>query len=191
MLTSPTSFLPRRLEIYTDPSAALVIPSSPASQSMSNPPWLPQLSKPSNTNLLSTSHLITAKPKEVKKKVQGLKTKIHRCHHSECNYETDRRSNLTRHIMAMHERKINRASHFCCGLHFENKAKQRLHARSVHSQGYKCPLRDCGKRFQRKTLLDRHMATHDPTLRKHECSTCGYRTANKSNLHRHDEKHAK
>ena len=38
-------------------------------------------------------------------------------------------------------------------------------------------------------VLDCHMATHDPSLRKHECHTCGYRTANKSNLHRHDEKH--
>ena len=117
------------------------------------------------------------------------KVKMHRCHHQDCNYATDRRSNLNRHVVAMHERKIARSSHFCCGLHFENKAKQRLHAKKEHSEGYKCMIRDCEKRFQRKTLLDRHMATHDPTLRKHECNTCGYRTANKSNLHRHDEKH--
>ena len=154
------------------------------------PPWLPQLARPTNpTNLVKEPQ--TSKPHYSRKanKRSENKAKLHKCHHSECNYATDRRSNLNRHVIAMHERQISRASHICCGIHFENKAKQRLHARSAHSQGYKCPSLDCSKRFQRKTLLDRHMATHDPSLRKHECHTCGYRTANKSNLHRHDEKH--
>lgn len=155
------------------------------------PPWLPQLSTPSQS-IRSPINLVKERKQPSSSSKSQVKPKVHHCHHSDCNYSTDRRSNLNRHILAMHERKItSRSSHYCCGIHFENKAKQRLHARSVHSQGYKCPLRDCGKRFQRKTLLDRHMATHDPSLRKHECGTCGYRTANKSNLHRHDEKHCK
>ena len=185
--------------------------SSPATP----PPWLPQLtplptSRTSSTSSsvsastgkkspLSTPTTFVAAPisksptnsttSSTASNTSVSKAKIHKCIHTDCNYATDRRSNLTRHVVAMHEKKIGRSSHFCCGLHFENKAKQRLHAKLEHAQGYKCLVRDCTKRFQRKTLLDRHMATHDPTLRKHECSTCGYRTANKSNLHRHDEKH--
>ncbi len=58
--------------------------------------------------------------------------RLHRCHHSDCNYATDRRSNLKRHVLAMHERALTKSNHLCCGIHFENKAKQRLHARSVH-----------------------------------------------------------
>ena len=30
-------------------------------------------------------------------------------------------------------------------------------------------------------LLDRHMAIHDPSIRKHKCHTCGYRTASQIN----------
>ena len=166
-----------RLDILPE-SQPMLIPASTANL-VSNAPWLPQLSK---SQTLEKATKIDRSPS---------KGKIHNCQYSDCNYSTDRRSNLNRHILAMHEKKLNRSSHYCCGIHFENKAKQRLHAKSVHSQGYKCPIRECGKRFQRKTLLDRHMATHDPSLRKHECNTCGYRTANKSNLNRHDEKHAK
>ena len=180
MYTTPS--MPRSINYINDQ----VIPSHSVSPP-SNPPWLPQLSKPTSANLAPTPTLKDAK----KTKKAEVRSKLHKCHHSDCSYATDRRSNLNRHIMAMHERKINRGSgHFCCGIHFENKAKQRLHARNVHSQGYQCPIRNCSKRFQRKTLLDRHMATHDPSLRRHECNTCGYKTANKSNLHRHDEKHA-
>lgn len=181
-----------RLEIVSD-SPSFIFPATPAAATLvttssSTTPWLPQLSKKDSmpTSLLSQNPISSEKSSR-----NCRSPKIHTCQYSDCHYSTDRRSNLNRHILAMHERKLTRASHFCCGISFENKAKQRQHAKNVHSQGYKCPLRDCNKRFQRKTLLDRHMATHDPTLRKHECGTCGYKTANKSNLNRHDEKHAK
>ena len=185
-----TPLLHPRLEIVSD-SPSFIFPTPAANTNLVNTsspstsPWLPQLSKKDSTTTLLLSE-------EKSKDSRNCKSpKIHTCQYSDCHYSTDRRSNLNRHILAMHERKLTKSSHFCCGIHFENKAKQRLHAKQVHSQGYKCPLRDCNKKFQRKTLLDRHMATHDPSLRKHECGTCGYKTANKSNLNRHDEKHAK
>ena len=179
-----------RLEIVSD-SPSLIFPPAPGGPTLvtSTPPtpWLPQLSKKESTAKSPSS----SSEKSQDSRSHCKSPKIHTCQYSDCHYTTDRRSNLNRHILAMHERKLTRASHFCCGIHFENKAKQRLHAKNVHSHGYNCPLRDCNKKFQRKTLLDRHMATHDPSLRKHECGTCGYKTANKSNLNRHDEKHAK
>ena len=105
-------------------------PATAVSSTTSTPPaWLPQLTPMPAVSSTSKSEKKSKSNSPTHKSVSSSpskSTKLHRCHHQDCKYETDRRSNLNRHIVAMHERKIARSSHFCCGLHFENKAKQRL-----------------------------------------------------------------
>ena len=117
---------------FNIPTTASPCPSTATStsavSSTTPPAWLPQLTPMPAASSTSKSEKksTTKSPTHKIASSSPSKSKLHRCHHQECKYETDRRSNLNRHIVAMHERKIARSSHFCCGLHFENKAKQRL-----------------------------------------------------------------
>ena len=118
---------PFSIPTTTSPCPSTATSSSPAVSSTTPPAWLPQLTPMPAASSTSKSEKKSKSPAhKISASSSPSKSKLHRCHHQDCKYETDRRSNLNRHIVAMHERKIARSSHFCCGLHFENKAKQRL-----------------------------------------------------------------
>ena len=91
--------VPRSLDVFTESPTLYHPPTTLVSETQPTPPpWLPQLSaRPTiSTNLVkgpsSKSHSKKAKRPE-------KKLKLHKCHHSECNYATDRRSNLNRHVI--------------------------------------------------------------------------------------------
>lgn len=102
-----------------------------------------------------------------------------------CPYSTDRKNNLKRHMIAMHELTAQKLE--CCGLRFLSKADLKAHNSRFHSEGYKCPV--CGQHFVRKALLERHFSVH--TGEKKFACECGYRTSHKSNLERHYKTHLK
>ena len=115
-------------------------------------------------------------------------TKPFHCTHPKCKYVTNRRNNLKRHMVTMHER-LNKPQD-CCGLVFHRKADLRIHNKEFHSQGFLCSWPTCGKSFLRKALLDRHLKVHTGE-KPFICSFCQYGTSHKSNLDRHIKIHFK
>ena len=108
--------------------------------------------------------------------------KVYRCQH--CKYTTDRKNNLKRHVVTMHEMCTKTLE--CCDVVFKNKASLRDHVLSCHKNGYDCRI--CGRNFCRKALLKRHITVHSGQ-KDYICSVCGYATSHKSNLDRHKRRH--
>lgn len=101
-----------------------------------------------------------------------------------CRYTTDRRNNLKRHMLTMHQTTSKLLE--CCGILFRTKASLREHAMIFHYHGYTCYY--CGRRFCRKALLKRHLSVHNGQ-KDFVCSVCDYATSHKSNLERHKKVH--
>lgn len=104
----------------------------------------------------------------------------------QCRYTTDRRNNLKRHMLTMHQTCAKLLE--CCGILFNTKASLREHAMIFHYHGYTCFY--CGRRFCRKALLKRHLSVHNGQ-KDFVCSICDYATSHKSNLERHRRVHAR
>ncbi|XP_050391242.1 zinc finger protein 585B [Patella vulgata] len=112
----------------------------------------------------------------------GYGRKVFPC--SQCRYTTDRRNNLKRHMLTMHQASSKLLE--CCGILFTTKASLREHAMIFHYHGYTCFY--CGRRFCRKALLKRHLSVHNGQ-KDFVCSVCDYATSHKSNLERHRKVH--
>ncbi|XP_013382320.1 zinc finger protein 33B [Lingula anatina] len=112
-----------------------------------------------------------------------LDKKMFRCH--QCHYITDRKNNLKRHIITMHQSCTKLLE--CCDIIFPNKAMLRHHVVTCHRDGYNCRI--CGRSFCRKALLKRHVSVHSGR-KDFVCSVCGYATSHKSNLERHKKRHS-
>ena len=102
----------------------------------------------------------------------------------QCRYTTDRRNNLKRHMLTMHQLSAKLLE--CCGVLFRTKAALREHALIFHYHGYTCFY--CGRRFCRKALLKRHLSVHNGQ-KEFICNVCDYATSHKSNLERHRRVH--
>ena len=102
----------------------------------------------------------------------------------QCRYTTDRRNNLKRHMLTMHQLSAKLLE--CCGLLFRTKAALREHALVFHYHGYTCFY--CARRFCRKALLKRHLSVHNGQ-KEFLCNVCDYATSHKSNLERHRRVH--
>ncbi|KAK3094807.1 hypothetical protein FSP39_006460, partial [Pinctada imbricata] len=102
----------------------------------------------------------------------------------QCRYTTDRRNNLKRHMLTMHQTCPKLLE--CCGILFSTKALLREHAMIFHYHGYTCFY--CGRRFCRKALLKRHLSVHNGQ-KDFVCNVCDYATSHKSNLERHRKVH--
>ena len=109
--------------------------------------------------------------------------KLYRC--QQCKYVTDRKNNLKRHFVTMHEKCSKLLE--CCDMVFANKAALREHVVGYHKQGYGCRI--CGRTFCRKALLKRHITVHSGQ-KDYVCGICGYATSHKSNLDRHKRRHS-
>lgn len=103
-----------------------------------------------------------------------------------CTYVTDRKNNLKRHIVTMHQESSKTLD--CCGTVFKSKAALREHVSFHHRGGYRCQI--CGRNFCRKALLRRHLTVHSGQ-KDYRCRHCAYATSHKSNLERHQKVHAK
>ena len=104
----------------------------------------------------------------------------------QCRYTTDRRNNLKRHLLTMHQQSSRPLE--CCGIVFGTKASLREHSMIFHSHGYVCLY--CGRRFCRKALLKRHLSVHNGK-KDFRCHLCDYATSHKSNLERHRKVHVR
>lgn len=114
----------------------------------------------------------------------GYGRKVFPC--PQCRYTTDRRNNLKRHMLTMHQTCSKTLE--CCGIVFATKASLREHAMIFHYHGYTCYY--CGRRFCRKALLKRHLSVHNGQ-KDFVCSVCDYATSHKSNLERHRKVHCR
>ncbi|WAR27967.1 Z324A-like protein [Mya arenaria] len=114
----------------------------------------------------------------------GFGRKVFPC--PQCRYTTDRRNNLKRHMLTMHQTCSKTLE--CCGLMFATKASLREHAMIFHYHGYTCFY--CGRRFCRKALLKRHLSVHNGQ-KDFVCPVCDYATSHKSNLERHRKVHCR
>lgn len=111
-------------------------------------------------------------------------TKQVHCPH--CKYSTDRKNNMKRHIVTMHQDSSKLLE--CCDIVFKSKALLREHVNVYHRSGYSCSI--CNRNFCRKALLRRHLSVHNGQKDFH-CSSCSYATSHKSNLERHQRIHAR
>ncbi|XP_046326311.2 zinc finger protein 729-like [Haliotis rufescens] len=102
----------------------------------------------------------------------------------QCLYFTDRKNNLKRHIVTMHQECSKTLE--CCGVMFLSKAALRDHVGLFHRGGYRCQI--CSRNFCRKALLRRHLTVHSGR-KDFSCDLCGYATSHKSNLERHQKVH--
>ncbi|MPD02251.1 Zinc finger protein ZFAT [Portunus trituberculatus] len=107
-----------------------------------------------------------------------LTMKMFQC--SLCPYRTNRKNNMSKHIITMHTKMTREIR--CCGSIFHSKWQVKHHNITVHSDGYHCSL--CGRTFQRKDLRERHFSVHSGE-KKFKCATCSYSSSHKSNLKRH------
>ncbi|KAL4220185.1 hypothetical protein ACF0H5_020593 [Mactra antiquata] len=114
----------------------------------------------------------------------GYGRKVFPC--PQCRYTTDRRNNLKRHMLTMHQTCSKTLE--CCGIVFATKASLREHAMIFHYHGYTCFY--CGRRFCRKALLKRHLSVHNGQ-KDFVCPLCDYATSHKSNLERHRKVHCR
>lgn len=114
----------------------------------------------------------------------GYGRKVFPC--PQCRYTTDRRNNLKRHMLTMHQTCTKTLD--CCGIVFATKASLREHAMIFHYHGYTCLY--CGRRFCRKALLKRHLSVHNGQ-KDYVCPVCDYATSHKSNLERHRKVHCR
>ena len=114
----------------------------------------------------------------------GYGRKVFPC--PQCRYTTDRRNNLKRHMLTMHQTCSKTLE--CCGILFATKASLREHAMIFHYHGYTCFY--CGRRFCRKALLKRHLSVHNGQ-KDYVCPVCDYATSHKSNLERHRKVHCR
>ncbi|XP_045199754.2 zinc finger protein 543-like isoform X1 [Mercenaria mercenaria] len=114
----------------------------------------------------------------------GYGRKVFPC--PQCRYTTDRRNNLKRHMLTMHQTCAKTLE--CCGIVFATKASLREHAMIFHYHGYTCFY--CGRRFCRKALLKRHLSVHNGQ-KDFVCPVCDYATSHKSNLERHRKVHCR
>lgn len=114
----------------------------------------------------------------------GYGRKVFPC--PQCRYTTDRRNNLKRHMLTMHQTCAKTLE--CCGIVFVTKASLREHAMIFHYHGYTCFY--CGRRFCRKALLKRHLSVHNGQ-KDFVCPVCDYATSHKSNLERHRKVHCR
>lgn len=114
----------------------------------------------------------------------GYGRKVFPC--PQCRYTTDRRNNLKRHMLTMHQTCAKTLE--CCGIVFATKASLREHAMIFHYHGYTCYY--CGRRFCRKALLKRHLSVHNGQ-KDFVCPVCDYATSHKSNLERHRKVHCR
>ncbi|XP_061171914.1 zinc finger protein 484-like [Saccostrea echinata] len=114
--------------------------------------------------------------------VKQTKEKHVHCPH--CKYSTDRKNNLKRHIVTMHQDSSKILE--CCDTVFKSKALLREHVLLNHRSGYICKI--CRRNFCRKALLRRHLSVHNGQ-KDFRCSMCSYATSHKSNLERHQKVH--
>ncbi|CAL1545332.1 unnamed protein product, partial [Lymnaea stagnalis] len=103
----------------------------------------------------------------------------------QCRYLTDRKNNLKRHVITMHQ--VSAKMLECCGVAFQSKASLRDHNAVFHRGGYRCQI--CSRNFCRKALLRRHLTVHSGQ-KDFFCDLCGYATSHKSNLERHQKVHS-
>ncbi|XP_041348302.1 zinc finger protein 782-like [Gigantopelta aegis] len=104
----------------------------------------------------------------------------------QCRYVTDRKNNLKRHIVTMHQECTKTLE--CCGIVFQSKSLLRDHVGLFHRGGYRCQI--CSRNFCRKALLRRHLTVHSGR-KDFRCDLCGYATSHKSNLERHQKVHSR
>lgn len=139
------------------------------------------LGSPTNTKDVK-SPTLTSSFSEAYGSQYNLGRKLFPC--PQCRYTTDRRNNLKRHMLTMHQTCSKLLE--CCGILFNTKASLREHSMIFHYHGYTCFY--CGRRFCRKALLKRHLSVHNGQ-KDFVCTVCDYATSHKSNLERHRKVH--
>lgn len=126
---------------------------------------------------------IGKREESVDEKTTGDKRKYYNC--NKCRYRTDRKNNLKRHLLTMHENCSKLLE--CCNVVFLNKSALKEHVSEFHAgAGYACLV--CNRKFSRKALMKRHSMVHNGT-REFNCHGCDYTTSHKSNLDRHIKRH--
>lgn len=117
-------------------------------------------------------------------------------HCPDCDYQTNDKSNMRRHLMK-HGRLIERCFNcFHCDYHTSRKDAliihiSRKHRPKIEKVKGKLECNECGLEANSKTNLEIHKSTHKDVkhMKVHECTECSYKTIYKNGLTRHIASH--
>ena len=109
---------------------------------------------------------------------------------SVCNYKTQFRHNLRKHMRTVHadpdDRHVQKISFLCdsCAKPFKSSYGLNLHKKSVHEGNFKFNCTVCSKGFNQKRDYMGHLSSHDKILKK-KCDFCKLTFQYASTLKRH------
>ncbi|WP_419832277.1 hypothetical protein [Endozoicomonas atrinae] len=136
----------------------------------------------------------------------STKRKVHKCDHDQCDYSTDKKSNLKTHQQTHlpadqrpQRPKVHKCDHDQCDYSTDRKGDLKTHQQThlpadQRPKVHKCDHDQCDYSTDKKSHLKTHQQTHLPADQRpkvHKCDhdQCDYSTEYKQNLKTHQQTH--
>ena len=107
-----------------------------------------------------------------------------------CDYKSKKKSNVTRHTMAVHEKRRDYKCSFC-DYAASNRTNLNMHIKEVHWKIKDQECKHCDYKCTQPGDLRKHMKIVHNKIRDYECSVCGHKFGQNIDLIRHIKVHYK
>ena len=109
------------------------------------------------------------------------------CDHPSCDYSTDDKSNLNRHLAAHTGKRLFKCNYHSCRKDFSRKDVLKRHIKTVHEKKEKYTCIVCSKAFTRKCDLVRHKKEVHDKEKFQVCRYCGGRFGRRETCTGHEQ----